>query len=78
MMFGGGGNLTFKWLTGILISLVLTLTALWAGNLTTQMNIIGKKVDAQAASISKIEGQLPQMADRLKRIEDNQDRVRRP
>lgn len=73
----GSGNLTFKWLTGILVTVVFTLTAFWASNLTGQVLSIGRKVDEQAMTISKIEGQLPQMAERLKRIEDNQDAIAR-
>lgn len=76
-MFLGSGSLTFKWLTGILVTVVFALTALWANNLTGQVRDIGKKVDEQAPVIAEMKGQFPQMAARLKRIEDNQDAVAR-
>lgn len=68
MTVGKPDTLTFKWLSGILITIVFTLLGFWARDVSGQISIVKDKV-------SYIEGQLPSMNARLMRIEDNQDRI---
>ena len=75
MTVGRPDTLTFKWLAGILITIVLALVALWAQNLSAQVSTIETKVDIQSAATADIQGQLKLNAVRLQRIESNQDRV---
>jgi len=87
MTLGKPDTLTFKWLSGLLITIVMTLLGFWARDVSTQIKDVGvsvtvlrEGVTTQGKSVSNIEGQLPAINARLKRIEDNQDRIeaRRP
>ena len=82
MAIGKPDTLTFKWLSGILITILITLLTLWAKDVSGQIRDVGasvtilrENVTAQGKLISNIEGQLPAINARLKRIEDNQDRI---
>ena len=75
MNFPTNVNLTFKWITGILVTCVMALTALWAENLTKEVKSISTSVTIQGQAVANIEGQLISNGVRLKRIEENQDKV---
>jgi hypothetical protein len=73
MTVGKPDTLTFKWLTGILVTIVFTLVGFWARDLTAQVKEVGAQVNIVSVKVSNVEGKLPQIEARLKRIEDNQD-----
>jgi hypothetical protein len=80
MTLGKPDTLTFRWLTGILVTIVLALVAFWARDLSGQVSALSSQVSAlstaigdQKAATAEIRGQLGEVVGRLRRIEDNQD-----
>ena len=81
MTVGKPDTLTFRWLTGILVSIVLALMALWARDLSAQVAALSSAMRDQNVATAEIRGQLGEVVGRLRRIEDNQDAdamIRRP
>ncbi len=77
MTVGRPDTLTFKWLSGLLVTVVLGFLAFWAKDLSGQVQDMSDQITVQGAALSNIQGELPQINARLKRIEDNQDAVAR-
>lgn len=73
MTLGKPDTLTFRWLTGILVTIVLALVAFWARDLSGQVSQLTTIVREQSIATAEMRGQLGEIAGRLRRIEDNQD-----
>lgn len=73
MTVGKPDTLTFRWLTGILVSVVFALVAFWARDLSAQVGALTAVVRDQSLLTAEVRGQLGEVTGRLKRIEDNQD-----
>jgi len=80
MTIGKPDTLTFRWLTGILVTIVLALVAFWARDLSGQVaalsgqvTVLSTVIGDQKAATAEIRGQLGEVVGRLRRIEDNQD-----
>lgn len=73
MTLGKPDTLTFRWLTGILVTIVLGLLAFWARDLSGQVASLTKVVGEQSIATAEMRGQLGEIAGRLRRIENNQD-----
>jgi len=72
-----GNNLTFKWLSSILILVIFSLVGLWGRGLAIELGKLTDAVSAQGVKLGEVEGQLKVNGDRLGRIETNQDQVLR-
>ncbi len=73
MTLGKPDTLTFRWLTGILVTIVIALVAFWARDLSGQVAALSSIVREQSVATAEIRGQLGEVVGRLRRIEDNQD-----
>lgn len=73
MTVGKPDTLTFRWLTGILVTIVLALVAFWARDLSGQVGSLSLVVREQSIATAEMRGQLGEVVGRLRRIEDNQD-----
>ncbi|MBA3836481.1 MAG: hypothetical protein C0499_02325 [Zymomonas sp.] len=73
MTLGKPDTLTFRWLTGILVTIVLALVAFWARDLSGHVGALHADVREQSIITAEMRGQLGEVVGRLRRIEDNQD-----
>jgi len=73
MTIGRPDTPTFRWLAGILVTIVIALVAFWARDLSGQVSSLGGIVRDQSLITAEMRGQLSEITGRLKRIEDNQD-----
>ena len=73
MTVGSPNTLTFRWLTGILVTICLALIGFWARDLSAQVGGLALVVREQAIETAVMRGTLMETNSRLKRIEDNQD-----
>lgn len=77
MTIGDTNTLTFRWLTGILLTVCFALVAFWARDLSGQVGGLAAVVRDQTVETAVMRGTLMETNARLKRIEDNQDAERR-
>jgi cytoskeletal protein RodZ len=68
-------SIWFRWIIGILITTVLIVCgALWRGQVAMiqQITVIATKLDAATATLSKIDLQMPTMANDILKLKENQ------
>jgi hypothetical protein len=69
-----GDALTFKWLTGILVGLLVMVTAAWATDMRSRVSELESQHADVGRGLARQEAILFSIDQRLKRIEERQDR----